>query len=189
MTFRHPFEWLSIAGQKRAFVVLLVLTLAVMASLNVLGGPLETDVAPAGIVSFEFAGQLSRAQSIVESWGPTGRVYAGLNLGLDYLFLFSYASAIGLGCVLAARSLSQRVGLPSFVGHLLAWLLFGAALLDAIENYALIRLLLGSQRQLWPAIARWCAAPKFSIVALGLLYVCIGVVVIAGARATKRNAP
>ena len=84
MKLRHPLEWLSAADQKRAFILLLVLTLAVMVSLQILGGPLKTDVAPSGIVSFEFAGELSLAQSMVKSWGRTGQVYAGLNLGLDY---------------------------------------------------------------------------------------------------------
>jgi hypothetical protein len=108
MKLRHPFEWLSERRQKLAFISLFILTLVVMASLQVLGKPLNTDVAPMGIVSFEFAGELVPARRIVESWGPEGRVYAGLNLGLDYLFLVAYGSAISLGCVLAARGLAQR---------------------------------------------------------------------------------
>ena len=128
MRLRHPFEWLSAAGQKRAFILLLVLTLAVMVSLQMLGGPLKTDVAPSGIVSFELAGELSLAQSMVDSWGRTGQVYAGLNLGLDYLFLVAYAGAIGLGCVLVARNLAERVEFLSLIGVMLAWGQFGAAL-------------------------------------------------------------
>ena len=94
MKLRHPFEWLSEPGQKIAFISLFILTLVVMASLQVLGKPLSTDVAPMGIVSFEFAGELALAQGMIESWGPEGQVYAGLNLGLDYLFLVAYGSAI-----------------------------------------------------------------------------------------------
>jgi len=45
-----------------------------------------------------------------------------------------------------------------------------------VENYALIQVLLGSQQALWPAVARWCAIPKFLIVAAGLVYVGIGTV-------------
>ncbi len=208
MTTRYPFDWLSTSGQKRAFVVLLILTLVVMVSLNALGGPLNTEVAPAGIVSFELAGELALAQSMVESWGPTGQVYAGLNLGLDYLFLVAYSSSIALGCVLVARGLNKsdaaRPGSPdpgrkwgfgnplraiSDAGVLLAWAQFGAALLDAVENYALIRVLLGSQQALWPAVARWCAIPKFSIVAAGLAYIGIGAVlaVVAKARRPKEK--
>jgi len=185
MTTRHPFNRLSTSGQKRAFVALLALTLVVMVSLNALGGPLNTEVAPLGIVSFELAGELALAQSMVESWGQTGQVYAGLNLGLDYLFMVAYSSSIALGCVLVARSLSRRGAFLSSVGVLLAWAQFSAALLDAVENYALIRVLLGSQQALWPAVARWCAIPKFSIVAAGLVYVAVGAVLAVVAKARR----
>ena len=187
MKLGHPFEWLSASSQNRAFLVLFIFTLVVLASLQVLGGPLNTEVAPAGIVSFELAGELARAQSMVESWGQTGQVYAGLNLGLDYLFMVAYACAIALGCVLVARSLSERVRFLSTAGVLLAWAQLGAALLDAVENYALIRVLLGSQQELWPGVARWCAIPKFLIVAVGLLYVLIGAVMAIGMKARSAS--
>ena len=187
MKIRHPFEWLSATGQKRAFIPLFVLTLVVMAGLQMLDGPLKTKVAPSGIVSFEFAGELSVAQSIVESWGQKGQVYAGLNLGLDYFFLVAYASAIGLGCVLVAHSLSERVEVLWLVGVALAWGQYGAALLDCIENYALIQVLLGSGRELWPAVALWCAVLKFLLVAAGLVYIIIGAIVVMVAKARRRK--
>lgn len=176
MKLRNPFEWLPFREQSRAFVLLLVLTLVVMVALQVLGGPLKTDAAPSGIVSFELAGTLPVAQKIIESWGQTGRVYAGLNLGLDFLFIAAYASCIALGCVLVARALAPRVAMLSPVGALLAWALLLAGLLDSIENYALINLLLGSQQAAFAAIAQWCAIPKFLIVGLGILYVLVGAV-------------
>ncbi len=114
---------------------------------------------------------------MVESWGPAGQVYAGLNLGLDYLFLVAYASAISLGCVLAARGLAQRIKVLSGLGVILAWAQFAAALLDAVENYALIRVLLGAEQALWPVLARWCAMPKFIIVGLGLVYAIVGALI------------
>jgi len=181
MKLEHPFEWLSIPAQKLSFIVLFVLTLVLMVGLQVLGGPLKTEAAPAGIVSFEFAGKLSVAQEMIESWGPRGQVYAGLNLGLDYLFLVAYASCIGLGCVLAARGLARQT-----LGALLAWGQLGAAFLDCVENYALIRVLLGSEREMWLVVARWCATPKFLIVAAGLLFVVIGAVV--RARGSQEHA-
>ena len=188
MTTRHPFDWLSASRQKRAFIVLLALTLVVMVSLNALGRPLNTDAAPLGIVSFELAGELSLARSMVESWGHTGQVYASLSLGLDYLFLVTYSSCIALGCVLVARRLSRRVESLSSVGVILAWAQLGAALLDAVENYALIQVLFGSRQELWPVVARWCAIPKFLIVAAGLVYVGVGLVLVIVTKA-RRNAP
>jgi len=182
MSPRGPFEWLSASVQERAFIALLIITLAVMAGLNALGRPLQTEVAPGGIVSFEFAGNLTLAQRMVASWGHRGQVHAGLSLGLDYLFLVAYASAIALGCVRVARRLSGRGKFLPLVGVVLAWAQFGAALLDSVENYALILVLLGSQQELWPVVARWCAMPKFLIVGLGLVYIGVGFVLIVGEK-------
>lgn len=176
MRFPHPFEGLSQSAQKRAFVPLAVLTLGILVGLQSLSGPLRTEVAPAGIVSFEFAGELSAAQSMVRSWGHKGQVYAGLNLGLDYLFLVAYAMAIGLGCVLVGRRLSESAGFVGLLGSILAWGQWGAAGLDGLENYALIQILLGSEQVLWSRVAWWCALPKFLIVALGLFYIVFGAI-------------
>ncbi len=171
----HPFEYLSDTAQKRLFAVLLMLTLAVMGGLQVFDVPLKTEAAPRGILSFEFAGNLTVARQIITSWGPKGAVYAGLSLGLDFLFLFSYAGAIGLGCVLAARSLSQHMEPFSLLGAPLAWGQLCAALLDAAENVGLIQVLMGAESEIWPQLAFWCAIPKFLIVAAGLLYLVLSV--------------
>jgi hypothetical protein len=179
----HPFEWLPEASRRRVFVISVLLAIFVMVILQVLGRPLNTEAAPAGIVSFELAGNTLAADHMLESWGEAGRVYAGLSLGLDYLFLVAYAVAIGLGCVLVARTFSQGSRFLAAAGILLAWAQFGAALLDGLENYALIRVLLGSQHKLWPILAQWCAVPKFLIVVLGLVYVGFGTVFVTLTRA------
>jgi len=171
----HPFKWLSTKAQKQVFVVLLIITLAVMGALRFFDGYLKTEAAPNGIVSFEFAGNLAAAKNILASWGPKRAVYAGLSLGLDFLFLFSYAGAIGLGCILAARGLSQRMKTFSLLGAPLAWGQLCAALLDVFENVGLIQVLLGAESEFWPSLAFWCAIPKFLIVAAGLLYLVVSV--------------
>ena len=168
MTFPQPFAALSPRGQKRTFVLLFCLTIAVMMALNLLDVPLRTAAAPSGIVSFELAGQPDAAQRIVASWDEEARVYAALSLGLDYLFMLAYSTAIGLGCVLLSQRLPRFI---SLLGLYLAWAQWGAALLDALENYALIRVLLGTVQGGWPAVARYCALPKFTIIVLGLVYI------------------
>ncbi len=177
MKYRHPFEWLPESRQMTAFGILAILTLLVMASLQVLGKPLITEVSPAGIVSYEFAGELGLARNMIESWGDEGQIYAGLNLGVDYLFLVAYGISISLGCVIVARNLSERFSVLSMVGVILAWGQIGASVLDAVENYGLIRVLLGSNQEIWPQVARMCAGPKFIIVALGLVYILVGALI------------
>jgi hypothetical protein len=177
MKLRYPFEFLTLRAQKWAFGVLFVLSLILMVSLQILGAPLITAEAPLGIISFELAGDLELARNMIASWGPEGQVYAGLNLGLDYLFMVAYAGAIALGCMLAAQSLAERVPPLAYLGAVLAWGQVGAALLDALENYALIHILLGSEQEMWALIARWSALPKFAIVFCGIFYVLLGAVI------------
>jgi len=156
----HPFNWLPSPLRKKAFVVLLATTMATMAALQVLDRHLKTDAAPRGIVSFEFAGNLPNATLMLTSWNPPAR-----------------AGVIGLGCVLTAGARFQHTQTGITIGYILAWGQLGAALLDAVENYSLARVLLGAQTDLWPAVAFWCAGPKFGIVALGLAYVVVGVMI------------
>jgi hypothetical protein len=187
MTIQNPFSWVSHAVQKRAFVVLLVSALFLLACLNVLDRPLKTSQAPLGIVSFELAGSLAKAQGMVNSWDTRGKIFAGLSLGLDYLFLVVYGAAIGLACGLVARGLASFSTTFSNIGLLLAWGQIVAALLDGVENYALIQVLLGSGYYLWPVLARLCAVPKFAIVFAGLLYGLGGAVVIFAKNRSTRG--
>ncbi len=57
---------------------------------------------------------------------------------------------------------------------MLTKLQFVAALFDAIENIALIKLLLGSNNSLFPSIAYYFASIKFVLIAIGIIYIIIG---------------
>jgi hypothetical protein len=175
--------------QAHVFFLLLGLTLVLMISLQVIGGPLQTNAAPSGIVSYELAGNLVNARNMLDSWGSEGQVFAALSLGLDYLFLVAYSVTIALGCRIVVGNLHPRFAPLIRLGLLLSWAQFLAALLDALENYALIRVLLGSENALWPPTALWSAVPKFALVGLGILYILAGAVMtlIPANRAAQDN--
>jgi len=166
-----PFGWLGEEDQWRIFLIALVLSLVVMVALAVQGEQLRTAESPEGIVSFELTGTAEGAARILTAWGEKGRVMAGLNLGLDYLFILAYAGGLSLGSVIAARRHARFSVVRSGFGRVLGWAALVAGLLDAVENYALIRVLLGAEGDLWPALSRWCARPKFAIVGVVLVYV------------------
>ncbi|MDP3938069.1 MAG: hypothetical protein Q8R92_08020, partial [Deltaproteobacteria bacterium] len=65
---KDPFGWLGRSGQKRAFAVVTVLTLVLIAVMSAFDLPLRTEAAPQGIVSFELAGSAARAGEILASW-------------------------------------------------------------------------------------------------------------------------
>jgi hypothetical protein len=171
---RHPLELISPERRRPVFVLLLVLTLTVMVVLQVMGGPLKTGAAPQGIISYELAGDIPTVEMILGSWDPQTRIYAGFNLGLDYLFLVLYSATIACACAWIAGTLRSRSRPLATAGLLLAWGQWLAALLDSIENAALLVLLLGTPTAPWPPIAYWCAVIKFALVLLGLLYVLVG---------------
>ena len=176
----HPFAALPAGRRARVFLPLLAATLAVWAAAGVIDRPDETAAAPLGIVSFELAGDLPTARRIIESWDGPAREHALLGLGLDFLFLALYSTTIGFACVWAAGVLRARRWPLAAAGASLAWGQWLEAVLDATENTALIVLLLREVTDPWPRIAWWCAAPKFGLVAAGLVYSAYG----AAARLT-----
>jgi hypothetical protein len=185
----HPFVRLSPGARRRAFFAATALTLAVGAALSALGAPLATPAAPRGIVSFELAGSLAESDRILASWDERARVAAGFVQGLDYLFLVAYAAAIGLGCARAADALRPRAPRAAALGDALAWGQLAAGALDAVENAALVALLLGGRSELLAPLAAACAIPKFALVAAGLLYAGIGAVWHRTTPRRKRGAP
>ena len=167
---KHPFQAIPHRQKKSALLILTLLTVLLLFVMNWIGVPLITSIAPAGIVSFEFAGNALRVEEILNSWDHWAQLFASLSLGLDYLFMLVYSSAIALACVMAGDALlGMRWLLPS-LGVPLAWGQWTAALFDAVENYALIYILTNGVFSPWPEISRFCATIKFTLIALGMLY-------------------
>jgi hypothetical protein len=183
---RHPFEAIPAGKRLSVFLPLLVLTLLLMVMMSRIGNPLITKAAPSGIVSFELAGSVPGAQRIIESWDDRARLYAAFSLGLDFLYLVAYSTTIGLACVWATSVIRSHDWPLAGAGILLAWGQWVAALLDAVENIALLTVLLGPVVEPWPAIALGCAVPKFALVIIGLLYAALTCVAQAIDRFSRR---
>jgi hypothetical protein len=179
---QHPFETFSPAGLKVAFWASFAVTLSLILLLNLLGAPLITQAAPAGIVSLEFAGNSTRAQTIINSWDPGAKLHAAFILGLDYTFMLFYSTSIGLACVWMGIVLGAR-SLPfATIATLLAWGQWVAAGLDGLENVALTAILFGSGFSLWAPLALVCAFLKFGLILAGIAYALFGLGVYLGRR-------
>jgi hypothetical protein len=173
----HPFMSLAPRQRNGFFLITLFATLATFWIMNIMDKPLYTEQASSGIVSFELAGTPAHSQAILNSWDERAKLFAAFGLGFDYLFMLSYSSAIGLGCLLAAGSVLS-LGWPlSTLGSLLAWGMWLAALFDGVENLGLAQILFsGSAVSAWPAISRFCALAKFSLLLIGLGYLGYGLI-------------
>jgi hypothetical protein len=164
----HPLNALPSEQRVRVFVPLLVATLLITFAFRFIGPAQPT------IVDFELAGSVENAQAIIDAWTETDRIRAGFSLGFDYLYMPVYSTTIALACILAAGVLKNKAWRT--IGLLLAWGLWLAAIFDALENLALFTELLGNNVAPYPQIAQLCAAIKFGLIGLGLLYVIVGIV-------------
>ena len=171
MNISPPFATLEPKKRKRWMWIWIGLAILMSIIMNLVGAPLTTSEAPAGIVSFEFAGTAVNAQAMIDSWDTQAKIHAGLSMGLDFLYPIIYATAISLAVVVASGRFS---GWMNKLGAWLAWGVWVAAIFDYIENISLIQLLLGSTNDLWAQLAYWCAAIKFLLIILAILYALIG---------------
>lgn len=156
------------AQLRRPLFLIALLMTAVVAWL--MAAPLTTEHAPFGIVSLELARFPEVAQRVVGSWSAAQQAAAIAGVRWDFLWLLCYSTSISLACVWAADVLNGSVFVAK-IGVILAWLLWLAAALDAVENGALLQMLGGATQAPWPQLSYWCALVKFDIVILGLLYV------------------
>jgi len=161
MSISNPFSWLSAQSQKSALVFFGISTLMLLITLSIVDQPLK-NADSGGIIAYELAGSFDRSQEMLNSWDHNAKLYAAFSLGIDYLFMVAY-------------SLSQNfVGRKEWLSRLgiyLTWAQFAAACFDAIENYFLFRLLLGSQTEIFSALAFYSSSIKFILIILGLIYI------------------
>ena len=154
---KHPLEKIPDEYRKRLFFTFLFLTLILFAVFRVLDQPLRTSAAPNGIVSFELARTPENAEYMLSSWSREGKSNAAFGLGIDYLFMPTYAFALAFGTLLAA---GKHSGWTKSLG--------------TVENFALFQILLGAYESSYPAIAAVCATIKFGLLIFGLVYTLIG---------------
>ncbi len=159
----------SLSAPRRRRLMWLFIGLALLASFISMGinQPLRTAAAPQGIISYEFASNLTTAQTIINSWSAPAKLRAAFGLGFDFLYPVVYGLAISLAVVVASGAFRGR---PTQLGAWLAWGVWLAAALDYVENIALWLLLQGSNNGLLPQIAYWCATFKFLLLFLAILY-------------------
>ena len=179
----HPLHFIPSANRKPILLALLIWTIIMVGIMQTVSAPLKTSAAPMGIVSFELAGTPEKAFQIMVSWelpqkngesliaSITPTLYAAFGLGLDYLFMPSYALALALGVLLA---LGRHKGWFASLGIWVGWGSLAAALFDAAENFALWKILLGDYQSAWPMIAAVCATIKFALIVIGLVYAVFG---------------
>jgi hypothetical protein len=123
---------------------------------------------PANIVQFEMAKTVESAQHIITEWGKEGVSKARVSIYLDFVFIFLYAWAIGLGCkVSSAFSANEKL---IVAGTFFSRAIWFAGSCDLIENFAML-FTLSSINELTVSMAFYFAIIKFTIVVVALLLI------------------
>ena len=164
----HPLDFLPLNLRKPLFFICLALTIVLSIVMQSVNKQLNL---PQGIISFEFASTPQKASEMLNSWNEQARVHAGFSLGIDFLYMPAYSLALALGILLAS---GKHSGWMRSLGAVAGWGAVGAAVFDAVENYALWRVLTGEAQSVFPGVAAICATIKFVLIGLGLLYALIG---------------
>ncbi len=154
-----PFAALAKKNRRRAMWALAGAEFAQLLVFGVLERRMKRTGGP-GIIAFELAGSLERAQRITEAWGYDGRSAARLSLLLDVPFPATYALLQALACTATADGFADRGQRAlAAAGGPLAWGQLAAAGFDYVENTALLLILSGRDGAL-PALARRAALTK-----------------------------
>lgn len=147
----------------------IVLFIATVLPMRAFDSFLKNDQAPQGIVSLELAITLKKSIDILRSWEtPKEERAAGLSLGFDYLFMVGYSGILTVLLLRIEKRIITQDNWRKYFSYVIVgiWI---AALFDAIENYAMIQLFMGSTRQVWASLAFYFASSKFLILAISVL--------------------
>ena len=172
----HPFEHWPRRHRR------LVLTVGgVLAPLPLVLGkvfPVLHEDKPGGksIIDFASAGSVSEANAILAKWRSEGVIDAAKAIQIfDLVYPLIYSSALAGGCVASAGSW-RRSGRPqrSQIGIAMAWVAFGGAAFDYVENVGLMIALWDEPTSPFPQVSAVAAAFKFTLSFGALLYALSG---------------
>ena len=128
------------------------------------------------MIAWELAGSGAKTAKLMTVWGPEGLPLAGFCLGIDFLFIAAYVTAISLACLWARDGFEENGWPLAGMGLVLSIAMIAAGALDAIENYALLQQLLHGADDSWAFNARMLALTKFFIVILSLTFSTLGAI-------------
>ncbi len=160
--------------KKYHYQLVIVLTLMSLVAIALVDTHLKTPITPHGILDFEWAKTPLKTNQILHAWGTQGSLFAAFSLGIDYLFLVFYT----LFFVLTTQRLSNNnhfIIKKTTNAVILLFLLAG--FYDALENYFLLRILIGQNTSNMALQAYMVSLSKFLLIGLGVLYLTVSAII------------
>jgi hypothetical protein len=155
----------------------LVVLGAAVAAFNIVMYLIDPSMQSKGpeIIAFEFAGSKTHTSEIMAEWGTDGRSAARLSLWIDYGYMISYGAFFTLAGLATSDLARQRNWRRlAAAGTIVPFFAATAAIFDASENIALLLTLSGHGGTFAPVFATVCSSIKFTLIAIAIGYVLLG---------------
>ena len=142
--------------------------------LRLQGSSLKTTASPRAIVDLEFANTTQRLYELLHHWDIA---VVKMNIWLDFLFIVAYVLFLSIASELTAAKWPEN-NMLSKTGLLLAKLAYAAGIFDIAENLLMLQSIAGNYTAASLQLTFYCAAIKFILVAIIILYLFISLPVI-----------
>jgi hypothetical protein len=148
----------------------IVLLVAMVATLGVarLMAPsrkaLTIPGAPKGMISLQLAGSKEQAQQVIDAWSHKGQIATAFeNIRLDCLFIPAYSTLLAFILFAAADLIAPKARPLTQFLVLWGWAVFGAGILDYIEDFCDYRMLQHGATETLAQVSRVCSTIKFIV--------------------------
>lgn len=132
------------------------------------GSSLKTATSPRAIVDLEFADSPQKLHDLLIGWDMS---VVKMNVWLDFLFIVAYVAFLSVAAEFCA--MKWPAGMGRKAGLWLARLAYVAGILDIAENLLMLQSVAGHFNPASLQLTYYCAAVKFSIAAMVILYLLI----------------
>lgn len=164
---------------KKNLSVAAIASVLMIVVLRLQGNSLKTLSAPLAIVDLEFANTQQRLQEVLQLWDLS---VVKMNIWLDFLFIVSYVLFLSIAAEWCA--MKWNAGIMRQIGLTLVRVAYIAGLLDIAENLLMLQTLAGNSTTTSLELTYYCAASKFTLVAIILLYLLVSLPI-----AVRKNKP
>jgi hypothetical protein len=148
-------------------VVAAAATLGISRLMAPTGKALMLPGAPKGMISLQLAGSAKQAQGVIDTWSHKGVTSAALeNIRLDCFYIPAYSTLLAFILFTLAGLLDSKARVLSKVLIVWGWAVWGAGVLDYIEDFCDYRMIQHAATDGLAQVSRLCATVKF-IITLG----------------------
>jgi hypothetical protein len=169
----HIYAETKLLAMNKKLSVATIATVIMVVIMRWQGAGLKTAISPGAIVNLEFAKTPERLNELMMNWDIA---VVKMNIWLDFLFIVCYTLFLSIASTITAHKWPE--GFMRVFGLTFARVAFAAGILDIAENLFMLQSIAGNFTSVSLQLTYCCAAIKFTLAAIILLYLLLSLPVI-----------